>query len=99
VPAYSDSSTGIEVSVPNRLSLLGCLATLAFAPSALAQAPPQLTDRTYSRLRDYVLPDKEEDRWRGVDWKSSYWDAVVEAQKAKKPVLLWVMNGHPLGHT
>ena len=83
----------------NRSLLLGCLSTLALTPSALAQGTPELTDRSYARLRDYVLPDKEEDRWRQVDWKSSYWDAVVEAQKAKKPILLWAMNGHPLGHT
>ena len=78
---------------------LGWMALLALAPSAQAQQPPQLTERTYTRLRDYVLPSKEENRWRDVDWKPSYWDAVVEAQKAEKPILLWVMNGHPLGHT
>lgn len=83
----------------NRSLLLGCLATLALTAPAVAQDSPELTDRTYTRLRDYVLPDEEEDRWRHVDWKSSYWDAVVEAQKAKKPILLWAMNGHPLGHT
>ncbi|MCA8925986.1 MAG: hypothetical protein KDD82_29540 [Planctomycetes bacterium] len=82
-----------------RPSFLACLATLALTQPALAQDAPRLTERTYAQLRDYVLPDKEEERWRNVDWKSSYWDAVVEAQKAKKPILLWAMNGHPLGHT
>ena len=83
----------------SRLIPLGCLATLALAQSAPAQQPPKLTERTYTRLRDTVLPTKEEQGWRNVDWKPSYWDAVVEAQKAEKPILLWVMNGHPLGHT
>ena len=82
----------------HRSSLFACLMSLTLAPSVLAQSP-QLTERTYTRIRDYVLPSREEDSWRNVDWKSSFWDAVIEAQKAKKPILLWAMNGHPLGHT
>ena len=81
----------------NRLLLVSCL--FAATSPALAQQPPKLTERTYSRLRATVLPSKQEDAWRNVDWRSSFWDAVVEAQKAEKPILLWTMNGHPLGHT
>ena len=63
----------------HRSSLFACLMSLTLAPSVLAQSP-QLTERTYTRLRDYVLPSREEDSWRNVDWKSSFWDAVIEAQ-------------------
>lgn len=77
--------------------LLACL--LQAASSASAQQAPPLTERSYKKLRDYVLPSEREDAWRKIDWKSTFWDAVVEAQKAEKPILLWAMNGHPLGHT
>ena len=46
-----------------------------------------------------MLPDAREEAWRKIDWKSTFWDAVIEAQKEEKPILLWAMNGHPLGHT
>jgi len=83
----------------NKRALALALLLLATAPLAWGQQAPPLTEGSYKKLRDYVLPDAREDAWRKVDWKSTFWDAVVEAQKAEKPILLWAMNGHPLGHT
>ena len=37
--------------------------------------------------------------WRAIGWKPSLWEAVVEANEEEKPILLWTMNGHPLGQT
>jgi hypothetical protein len=78
---------------------LALVLLLLAASSAWAQQAPPLSERSYTKLRDYVLPDEREDAWRKIEWKSTFWDAVVEAQKAEKPILLWAMNGHPLGHT
>lgn len=79
---------------------LPLLVTLLLAGlPAWAQQAPKLTKRSYERLRDYVLPDEREEAWRKIDWKSTFWDAVIEAQREEKPILLWAMNGHPLGHT
>ena len=75
------------------------LPLLLAGPLAWAQQAPKLTERSYEKLRDYVLPDAREEAWRKIDWKSTFWDAVIEAQKEEKPILLWAMNGHPLGHT
>lgn len=58
-----------------------------------------LTDETYGKWRDHILPRPEEVEWTKVGWRSSFWDAVVEAQEQEKPVLLWAMNGHPLACT
>jgi hypothetical protein len=73
-------------------------AVLALLLSAKAAAQ-DLTDDTYAQIRDHVLPAADELRWTKVDWRASFWDAVVEAQKADKPILLWAMNGHPLACT
>ena len=62
-------------------------------------AAQDLTEETYAEIRDHVLPCADELRWTLVDWRASFWDAVVEAQKADKPILLWAMNGHPLACT
>jgi hypothetical protein len=46
-----------------------------------------------------VLPSKEEETWLSVPWRTNLMAARVEAQTAKKPMFLWVMNGHPMGCT
>jgi hypothetical protein len=74
-------------------SLLGAL-VLAVAPP-----PPELTDSTYTRWRDHIRPRPEELSWRKVPWRSTFWDAVLEAQRREKPILVWAMNGHPLACT
>lgn len=55
-----------------------------------------LTDETYSRIRDAVLPTAEELQWSKVRWRPTLWQGVLDAQKEQKPILLWAMNGHPL---
>jgi len=59
--------------------------------AALAQDP--------AKVRDQVLPSKEELAWQSIAWRPTLWDAVVDAHREKKPILLWTMNGHPLALT
>jgi hypothetical protein len=51
------------------------------------------------KWRDLILPGPEETRYQAIDWRPTFWDAVVEAHQKKVPVLLWAMNGHPLACT
>ena len=44
-----------------------------------------------------VLPSKAEDLWLEIPWRTNIADALTEASHARKPILLWVMNGNPLG--
>jgi hypothetical protein len=67
--------------------------------AAAAGPPAELTDRTYDQWRDHVRPKAKELCFCTVPWRSTFWDAVVEAQKQDKPILLWAMNGHPLACT
>ena len=46
-----------------------------------------------------VLPTAEEDKWRTVGWRVNLMQARDEAQKAHKPVFLWIMVGNPQGCT
>ena len=46
-----------------------------------------------------VLPTAEEDRWKTVGWRVNLMQAREEAQKANKPVFLWIMVGNPQGCT
>jgi hypothetical protein len=69
----------------------------ALAPVAGQEAPEPLTWERFEEVQAHVLPSAEEERWLRIPWRSRLWDAVEEAREAGKPILLWAMNGHPLG--
>jgi len=76
---------------------------MAFAPIILltlaTSTSEDLDATTFEQWRDYVLPAAEDERWLEVGWRATYWDAVLEAHEVKRPLLVWAMNGHPLGCT
>jgi hypothetical protein len=75
--------------------LLGALVVLAGPPTA----PPELNDQTYAKWRDHIRPREKELRFEEVPWRTTFWEAVTEAQKKDMPILVWAMNGHPLACT
>ncbi len=44
-----------------------------------------------------VRPAEGEDAYARVPWLTSLWEARQKAAKEGKPILLWEMDGHPLG--
>ncbi len=74
----------------------------AIIPTAVAAdefQEKELTDANYVKWRDHVLPRNWELSYRKIPWRTSFWDAVIEAQATDKPIFLWSMNGHPLCNT
>ena len=63
------------------------------------EADIELTDKNYESWRDHILPDLSEMAWNQIAWLSTFHDGIVSADAAQKPLLLWTMNGHPLGCT
>ena len=61
--------------------------------------PFSLTEKTDKKWRDYIIPTKEDLAWTGIPWRTSFQELLIEAGEQHKPLLLWVMNGHPLGCT
>jgi hypothetical protein len=68
------------------------------AIAALGQAPV-LDDRSFERWRDYIRPQVKEESYLEVPWRESFSIAINEASQTDRPILLWTMNGHPLGCT
>ena len=64
--------------------------------AAIAAAAPA---QDFDAIAKRVLPAPSEKVWEALDWQPTLWDGVIAAHQEKKPVLLWTMNGHPLGHT
>jgi hypothetical protein len=77
--------------------LLGFAALLTAA--AHAADPPDLTRKNYEQYRDKILPSAAERGWKDIAWRNDLGAAVAEAHAADVPVLLWAMNGDPLGCT
>ncbi len=78
-----------------RLSILS-LALLAATTPTSAKPP---TAAEFERVRRHVVPTKKDMLWAKVGWRPTLWDAVIDAHKEKKPILLWAMNGHALACT
>jgi hypothetical protein len=58
-----------------------------------------LTPEQFKQIRALVRPDPDEEKWAQIPWLSSLWEARKQAAKDGKPILLWEMDGHPLGCT
>jgi hypothetical protein len=69
--------------------------SLSFVSAPADDTP---SDR-FRGVREAVRPADTEDRWATIPWRISLWEARQEAAKAGKPILLWEMDGHPLGCT
>lgn len=53
----------------------------------------------YARRRDQILPNPREQSYRTIHWRASVLNGIVDAQKKDRPVMIVLMNGHPLGCT
>jgi hypothetical protein len=69
----------------------------AFARSADSAEP--LQPDQFNRTHALIKPAADEEKWNEVPWLSSLWDARKRAAAEGKPILLWEMDGHPLGCT
>jgi hypothetical protein len=55
-------------------------------------------DTTQAILR-FVRPRPEELSWQAIPWQTSIPEALAIGARERKPLLLWTMNGNPLGLT
>ena len=78
-----------------RTALLVLVAAILLSDGAFA-APP-VTRQDFARLHTLIKPAASEEKWTQVPWLVSLWDARQKAAAAGKPILLWEMDGHPLG--
>ena len=66
----------------------------------LCAIPAQGLDAAaFARDLAAIVPREGDLDWRAIPWQAELRSALAEASRAQKPVLLWAMNGHPLGQT
>ena len=77
--------------------LFVCLAGLNFTQGASAVEP--IRQEQADKLAAIIKPAKDEDKWATIPWQIDLWQARKLAAEQGKPILLWEMDGHPLGCT
>ncbi|MCP4098529.1 MAG: hypothetical protein GY748_20055 [Planctomycetaceae bacterium] len=58
-----------------------------------------LSAANFDFWRNYIRTSDNELDWQNLPWKLSFHEGLKEGAKLNKPILLWAMNGHPLGCT
>ncbi|MBM3223441.1 MAG: hypothetical protein FJZ47_06545 [Candidatus Tectomicrobia bacterium] len=93
------------------LIALCLLATGCATPQRVSSVPPQLQGAAQPQegpgdaadalhiLHTLIKPQHGEERWATISWKTDLTQARLQAAAEGKPILLWEMDGHPLGCT
>lgn len=80
------------------LPLVAVAATFYFAwPRSTTPVAEQFSDRQFDELRAVIRPCDNEDAFDRIAWLTSIHEARIAAAREGKPILLWEMDGHPLG--
>jgi len=68
-------------------------------PAILAGAGDPIAPEQFGRLHALIKPKASEEKWAQIPWLTDLWEARQRAAAEGKPILLWEMDGHPLGCT
>ena len=72
-------------------------------PVVRGEEPTGVTERldadNFSQWCELIRTRDSELAWQQLPWLASFHQGLVEAARENKPLLLWVMNGHPMGCT
>ncbi len=81
--------------------LIACFAFVFCAAAVSAAEPSQhlLTPAQFAKFRSLIKPGSKEEKWTEIPWLTDLWEARKRALAQGKPILLWEMDGHPLGCT
>lgn len=78
--------------------LLRSFALLVFTVVGICSVRVASADE-FAHLHALIKPKAEEEKWAQIPWMDNLWEARKQAAAIGKPLLLWEMDGHPLGCT
>jgi hypothetical protein len=65
--------------------------------AAAARAAEPIRPDQFAAVHTLIKPRAVEEKWAQIPWLASLWEARQRAASEGKPILLWEMDGHPLG--
>jgi hypothetical protein len=75
------------------------LAFVSLGIDGIVHSADPIKPDQFGKLQALIKPSAGEDKWAEIPWGTSLWEARKQAAKEGKPILLWEMDGHPLGCT
>jgi len=75
------------------------LGSISPSHSNAQSQPPLLTSANAQQWKATIEPDSQEALYLQIPWRESLLRGLREAKREDKPVMLFAMNGHPLGCT
>lgn len=74
--------------------ILGLGLTLVLGSS---QASEPIKPEQFNKLHSLIKPNSDEEKFMQIPWMIDLWEARKKAVTEDRPILLWEMDGHPLG--
>lgn len=99
MPPPSDPDTMLHLALALAALALDDVTPKVAAPAPAVPASLELGPDNADAWAAFIRPDEDERRFEQVGWRNAFWPAVQEARALGRPLLLWTMNGHPLGCT
>src|SRR4051812_33219775 len=62
-----------------------------------SDGPAAIDPAQFDHVLALIKPPAAEQQWESIPWGTSLWDARKKAAAEGKPIVLWEMDGHPLG--
>lgn len=61
------------------------------------QASEPIKHEHFNNLHSIIKPNPDEEKFMQIPWMIDLWEARKKAASEDRPILLWEMDGHPLG--
>ena len=81
------------------IGLMIAIAGLFLWPAGTVAQLPELDFKSIAEYRAAIEPTESESAFLNIGWYSQLHQAVKQAHRTEKPLMIYVMNGHPLGCT
>lgn len=85
------------MKVVNRICVLAATLGVNIGLHA-APLPERLTPATFEQIKSRLTLSDEDLAWQKAHWRDGFFEGVLEAQAADKPLFYWIYEGDPRGY-
>jgi hypothetical protein len=80
------------------VDVVGAAILLGEQPGTAADSVPEkLTVDSFDVIKARITPTPQDLAWQQVRWRDGFFQGLLEAQAADKPIFYWIYEGDPRG--